>query len=51
MKLAALIERQKHRERRVGVRLRESRLTLALAAIKLAECQGAIIKSRRLRGA
>jgi len=37
------------REVRVGVRMRESRLTLALCALKLATCEGAIIKSRRLR--
>jgi len=38
-------------ERISGVRMRESRLTIALAALKLAACQGMLLKSRRLRRA
>jgi hypothetical protein len=37
------------REKRLrlsGVRIRESRLTIALTALKLADCQGRLFKSR-----
>ena len=34
-------------ERVSGVRMRESRLTIALTALKLADCQGRLFKSRR----
>ena len=51
MNAAEVREKRRRRGLRAGVRVRESRLTLALAALKLANCEGAIIRSRRLRGA
>jgi hypothetical protein len=38
------------REKRLrlsGVRIRESRLTIALTALTLADCQGRLLKSRK----
>jgi hypothetical protein len=43
-----LREKRLRIERVSGVRLRESRLTIALAALRLAACQGRIVRSRRL---
>jgi hypothetical protein len=39
------------RTRRTGVRVRESRLTIALSALRLAACHGMLVKSTRLRRA
>lgn len=51
MSAAAIRERRLRLGRWSGVRVRESRLTLALTALRLATCQGLVAKSRRLRGA
>ena len=34
-------------ERISGVKMRESRLTIALTALKLADCQGKLLKSKK----
>jgi hypothetical protein len=44
---AKLRERCLRIERISGVRVRESRLTIALTALKLADCQGRLHKSRK----
>jgi len=43
---AMLREKRLRLERLCGVRIRESRLTIALTALKLADCQGRLFKSR-----
>ena len=48
MKALTQRERTLLRTRRSGARLKESKLTLALAALKLASCHGVIVKSRVL---
>ena len=47
MTAAQLREKRLRIERVSGVRVRESRLTIALTALKLADCQGRLYKSRR----
>ena len=47
MTAAKLRERRLRIERISGVRMRESRLTIALTALKLADCQGRLLKSRK----
>jgi hypothetical protein len=44
---AKLREKRLRIERISGVRMRESRLTIALTALKLADCQGRLFKSRK----
>ena len=44
---AKLREKRLRIERISGVRMRESRLTIALTALKLADCQGRLVKSRK----
>jgi hypothetical protein len=43
----AVRARRRRIERISGVRMRESRLTIALTALKLADCQGKLLKSRK----
>jgi hypothetical protein len=47
VKAAKLREKRLRLERMSGVRMRESRLTIALTALKLADCQGRLYKSRK----
>jgi hypothetical protein len=46
MTVAQLREKRALIERRCGVRMRESRLTIALAALKLIACHGRLIKAK-----
>jgi hypothetical protein len=46
--IAAKVREKRMRiERMSGVRMRESRLTIALTALKLAYCLGKLLKSRK----
>ena len=47
MTAAQLREKRLRIERISGVRVRESRLTIALTALKLADCQGRLCKARK----
>ncbi len=47
MTLESRSERNRRTARRAGVRLRESKLTLALTALRLADCHGLLLKARR----
>jgi len=46
MTVAQLREKRALIERRCGVRMRESRLTIALAALKLIACHGRLIEAK-----
>ena len=47
---AKLREKRLRIERMSGVRMRESQLTIALTALKLADCQGRLVKSGKKPG-
>jgi hypothetical protein len=46
MSRAELLEKRRRNEVRCRVRMRESRLTIALAALKLIACHGRLVKAK-----
>ena len=49
MTAAKVREKRLRIERISGVKMRESKLTIALTALTLADCQGKLLKSRTLK--